>query len=286
MSIISGRTVRWTETRSEFLMGRSARTRLPDGGGRAPFAADGRLLALRNRIVADMGCDGAERAGGLGMPIMAGSYMPGGYKLDAYAMDIRCVVTNKAPYGALRGYGKDIANMGMERILDRAADRLGIDRLDMRRRNLTEVYPHQLPTGPVIESGSLLEAVDVLEDVMDLPALRRSQEAARAEGRLVGIGTASYIEPCGGSIPNSIYQNYESANVRLAQDGSVHVFTGVQGIGQGIETAIASVAADRLGCSPDQVRVSCGDTEAVPFGVGCLLRPRCDLRSRRGRPCR
>lgn len=267
MAILAGRPVRWVETRSEWIAaGPHARDFTAEV--EAAFTADGRLLALRNRIVADMGCDGAERAGGLGMPVMAGTYMPSGYRLDAYSMDIRCVVTNKAPYGACRGYGKDIANLGIERVMDRAALALDLTGVEIRRRNLTDSYPHPLVTGPVIESGSLRQCLDRLEQVMDLPGLRRRQVEARAQGRYLGFAAASWIEPSGGSIPNSMYQNNESATVRVLQDGTVRVFTGIQSIGQGIQTSLALVAADRLGCHPDDVLVSWGDTESSPFGLG------------------
>lgn len=267
MALITKRPVKWFETRTEWITaGPHARDFVCDV--EAAFKNDGTLLALRNHIVADMGCDGAERAGGLGMPVMAGTYMPGGYKLENYSMYVQCVVTNKAPYGACRGYGKDIANMGMERVLDQAAYQLGIDPLAIRRHNLIDTYPHQICTGPIIESGSLLEALSKLEEMMDIQSLRERQLAARTQGRYLGIATVSYIEPSGGSIPNSMYQNYESATVRVAQDGSVRVFTGIPSLGQGIQTAMAQVVADRLGCSPNDVRVTWGDTESVPFGLG------------------
>lgn len=267
LSVMTGRPVKWMETRSEW-MAAGPHARDFAMRVRAAFAEDGTLLALRTDIDADMGCDGAERAGGLGMPCMAGIYAPGGYKLDTYEMNVRCFVTNKAPYGACRGYGKDIANMAMERMLDLGADRLGLSRFEVRRRNLTATYPHPLVTGPVIESGSLVQALDRLEALMDIGGLTQRQHEARRGGRHLGFAAVSYIEPCGGSIPNSMYQNYESASVRIAHDGTVRVLTGIQSIGQGVLTSLALVAAETLGCSPDNVHVSCGDTDAVPYGVG------------------
>ena len=266
-SIVLGRPIKWFESRGEWLMAgpaaRDFRTRV-----RAAFKRDGTLLALETDVLADMGCDGTERACGLGMPINSGIYAPGPYLIDTYRTRVRCVVTNKAPYNAYRGYGKDLANLYIERILDQAATRLNIDPLEIRRRNLLRQYPHQLCTGPIIENGSLREAMELLVKNMNLPALRAEQAAARRAGRYVGIGFASYIEPAGAAFPGSYLQNAESATVRIAADGSVHVMTGIQSIGQGIETAYAQVTADALGCKLADVRISWGDTTAIPFGSG------------------
>jgi aerobic carbon-monoxide dehydrogenase large subunit len=266
-SVVLGRPIKWFESRSEWLAAgpaaRDFRTRV-----RAAFNRDGMVLALETDVLADMGCDGTERACGLGMPLNSGVYAPGPYQIANYRTRVRCVVTNKAPYNAYRGYGKDLANLYIERILDQGAARLNIDPLEIRRRNLLTTYPHALCTGPIIENGSLREALELLIKNMDLPALRMEQAAARQVGRYMGIGIASYIEPAGGAFPGSYLQNAESATVRIAADGSVHVMTGIQSIGQGIETAYAQVTADALGCKLADVNVIWGDTTAIPFSSG------------------
>jgi carbon-monoxide dehydrogenase large subunit len=262
-----GRPVKWIETRAGWIHGGPG-ARDFEARCQAAFDCDGRLLALTTDILADMGCDGAERACGIGMPINGGVYAPGPYRVANYRSRVRCVVTNKGPYGAYRGYGKDVANLIIERLLDRAAVRLNIDPLEIRRRNLLEAYPYQLVTGPIIENGSLRESQARLAAMMDLPALRRRQAAARAAGRHLGIGVANYIEPCGVAFPASVYQNFESATLRLAADGSVHVLTAIQNIGQGIETAYAQATADALGCDLADITVSWGDTNAMPIGSG------------------
>ena len=266
-SIMLGRPIKWFETRAEWLAAGPA-ARDFSARSRAAFNRDGKLLAMETDVLADMGVDGAERACGFGMPINSGIYAPGPYCLDTYRTRVRCVVTNKAPYSAYRGYGKDLANLYIERVLDQAARRLNLDPLEVRRRNLLTSYPHQICTGPIIENGSLREALALLERNMDLPALRQQQAAARAAGRYLGISLASYIEPAGVAFPGSTFQNYESATVRIGADGSVHVMTGIQNIGQGIETAYAQVAADAIGCKLSDVRITWGDTTAIPFGSG------------------
>lgn len=266
-SILLGRPVKWFEPRSEW-MSAGPGARDYKVRSRAAFDSSGRLLACETDVLADMGCDGSERAAGLGMPLNGGNYAPGPYVVDHYRTRVRCVVTNKGPYGAYRGYGKDLANMMMERVLDQAADRLEMDPLEIRRKNLLKSYPHQLCTGPIIENGSLAEALERIVVMMDLPRLRDEQATAFADGRHVGICVVPYIEPAGATFPGSAFQNYESVTVRVAADGSVHVMTGIQNIGQGIETAYAQVTADLLGCHMRDVSISWGDTTAIPFGSG------------------
>ena len=266
-TLLLGRPVNWCESRSEWLhAGPGARdyhTR-----SRAAFKRDGTIIVMETDVLADMGCDGAERGAGLGMPLNGGIYAPGPYRFDTYRTHVRCVVTNKGPFSAYRGYGKDLANLMMERVLDQAADQLEIDPVAIRQRNLLRAYPHQLCTGPIIENGSLGESLSKLVDMMDLPRLRSEQTEALAQGRYLGISVIPYIEPAGAAFPGSAFQNYESATMRIAPDGSVHVMTGIQSIGQGIETAYAQVAADILGCRFGDVTVSWGDTTATPFGSG------------------
>ena len=266
-SVVLGRPVKWFESRSEWIIAGPA-ARDYQVRSRAAFRRDGTLLACETDVLADMGCDGAERGAGLGMPLNGGNYSPGPYRLDTYRTRVRCVVTNKAPFSAYRGYGKDLANMMMERVLDQAADRLEIDPLEIRRRNLLQSYPHPLCTGPIIENGSLAEALEKIASEMDLDTLRAEQAAALSNGRYLGICVVPYIEPAGATFPGSAFQNYESVTVRVAADGSVHVMTGIQNIGQGIETVYAQVTADLLGCALDTVAVSWGDTTAIPFGSG------------------
>lgn len=178
------------------------------------------------------------------MPLNGGNYAPGAYRVENYRTHVRCVVTNKGPYNAYRGYGKDLANMLIERVLDQAAERLELDPLELRSRNLLTTYPHQIVTGPIIENGSIRAALAQLAVSMDLPRLRAEQAEALRAGRHLGIALAPYIEPAGFAFPGSAFQNYESVAMRIQSDGTVRVMTGMQNIGQGIETSYAQVVAD------------------------------------------
>ena len=134
-------------------------------------------------------------------------------------------VTNKAPYNAYRGFGKDLANMLIERTLDLAADRLEMDQILIRKKNLLKSYPHQIVTGPILENGTQRECTEKLEKIMDVSTLREKQSQALANN-LLGISLIPYIEPAGATFPSSAFKNYESVNVRLAADGSIRVQTG------------------------------------------------------------
>jgi carbon-monoxide dehydrogenase large subunit len=268
MSIVTGRPVKWAETRGEWMLGAAAGSRGYVHDMELGFDSEGRLLAVRDRFTADVGCDSAVRGIGLGAVVVGALYVPGPYRVPAFAVEANAVVTNKTPYDAYRGYGKDLSNMPMERMMDRGAEALGLDRVEIRRRNLLDEFPYEMASGPIIENGSFHECLTLLTDVMDLPALQARQEAARQDGRYLGIGLVSRLEPSAGAIPMSIVSGVETATVRLHPDGTVMALTGIQPIGQSVETTYAQVVADELGVSPDEVRMVYGDTDSVPFGMG------------------
>lgn len=267
MAKLSGRAVKWFEPRGDWLSsGPASRDYAHHVEG--AFDNDGTLLAIREHLVGDEGCDGATRSAGLGALLVGGIYSAGPYHVRSYKARVQAVVTNKAPYGAYRGYGKETANLAIERLMDTAAAELGIDPVAIRQHNLVREFPYEMAAGPIIESGSFSQLLDMVTEAMDLPALRLRQEQARAEGRHVGIGVISFLEPSAGSIPMSVFNGYETASVRIMPDGKAMVLTGLQGIGQGVETSLAQITADRLGLHPGDVRIVYGDTKAVPYGLG------------------
>lgn len=268
LSILTGRPVKWTETREEWMVAGPTGSRSYVHDAELALRADGTVLGLRDRLHADVGCDGVVRAIGLAALIVGATYVPGPYCIDNYDIRTRGIVTNKSPYGAYRGYGKDIANQLIERLMDRAAHTMGIDPVEIRRRNLIAEFPHEICTGPIIESGSFVECLAEVQERMDLAGLRREQAAAREQDRWLGIGVVSTMEPSAGAIPMSIFSGFESATVRLHPDGTVTALTGLQPIGQGVQTSYAQVVADAVGVTPDQVRMRWGDTDSVPYGLG------------------
>lgn len=267
LSVISGKAVKWVERRDEWLTSAPA-SRDFEHRIEGAFSSDGKLLAVRDHLIGDVGCDGAVRAGGAAALLVAGTYGPGPYKVQCYSTKVEIVVTNKAPYGAYRGFGKDVANLAMEFLMDEGAQAVGIDPLEIRRKNLVDTYPYEMATGPLIESGSFLSCLSKVERAMDLPALRARQQEGSIGGKYFGFSVISVLEPSAASIPNSLFTGYESATVRLNPSGDVTVLTGMMHIGQGIETAAAQVAADLLGVLPQSVRIVSGNTDSVPYGLG------------------
>ena len=269
LSMRTGRPVKWIETRSENLMS-CVHSRDYVWDLKAGFTSDGRITALQAKLVGDAGCDGTNRSSGVGALLVGAFYLQGAYHVPVYHVEVTGVVTNKAPYGAYRGYGKDIACDGIERFMDLAARRLGIPSDELRRRNFIQPdeFPFTAITGPVYDSGDFPELLRMAQEALDFANFAQRQEAARREGRYLGIGFAVMLEPSGGAVPNCIFNGYEPAIVRVTPEGGVLLLTGMQDIGQGVETTLAQVVADELGVRPDDVRVIFGDTDTVPYGLG------------------
>jgi carbon-monoxide dehydrogenase large subunit len=269
LSLRTGRPVLWSETRGEHLRS-GIHSRDYEWTIEGGIDGDGRITALAARLVCDNGCDGTNRAAGAGQALVGAFYLPGNYRVPAYAVEVTGVVTNKAPYGAYRGYGKDIANYGIERFMDLAARRIGLDPAEFRRRNFIQPgdFPHELVTGPIYDSGDYPRLLARAEAAIDLPAFRARQRALRASGRHLGVGFGMMLEPAGGAVPNCIFNGYETATVRMLPEGDFMLLSGMQDIGQGVLTTLAQVVADEFRVSPEAVRVVTGDTDAVPYGLG------------------
>ena len=269
LAIRTGRPVKWTESRSENLRsGVHSRDYVWEMAG--GFSADGRLTALKTKLAGDAGCDGTNRSSGVGALLVAAYYTPGAYHLPVFSIDVTGVVTNKAPCGAYRGYGKDVATYAIERFMEIAARKLGVPSDELRRRNFIQPdeYPYTTVTGPIHDSGDHPRLLDTAQQMLDHDKFRQRQDEAREAGRYLGIGYASMLEPSGAAVPNCIFNGYEPAIVRVSPEGGVTLLTGLQDIGQGVETTLAQVVADELAVSPEDVKVVYGDTETVPYGLG------------------
>jgi 2-furoyl-CoA dehydrogenase large subunit len=263
-----GRPVKWIEDRAEHLIGSSHQ---PDRVGTRELAltADGEIVGLRARVVDNLGA--YVRA-----PEPATTYRPlgnyvGPYRVRNVELHLVDVVSNKVPTGPNRGYGCQQVYLETERTLDEAAARLGLDPVEIRRRNLIpkDAFPYETPTGGIYDSGDYERALDLALERARYEELRAWQREARAAGRLVGIGVALAVDP---SISNMGYVTValppearrapgylhksgaaDWAQVRVDPRGTVLVTTATTPQGQGHETAIAQVVADELGLSPDQV---------------------------------
>jgi aerobic carbon-monoxide dehydrogenase large subunit len=190
--------------------------------------------------------------------------LPGPYRATSLLIESLGYVTNAAPMNIYRGAGRPEAALLIERLVDRAAARLSIDPVELRRKNLiasTEL-PYKTPTGELLDSGNYLAALNLACEKFGYEAQRQLQAERRNKGELIGIGIALYVEPCG--------QGWESARVTLHADGTVLVASGSVAQGQGHETTYAAIAAEALNCETQQVSVVHGDTALCPDGIGSL----------------
>jgi aerobic carbon-monoxide dehydrogenase large subunit len=190
--------------------------------------------------------------------------LPGPYKVTSLDIDSQGFVSNAAPMNIYRGAGRPEAALIMERLVDKVAVQLQIDPIALRRLNLIQAgeLPYKTPTGELLDSGNYLAALNLACEKFGYEERRRAQAVRLANGELVGIGVALYIEPCG--------QGWESARVTLNVDGSVLVASGSVAQGQGHETSYAVIAAQALNCLASDVAVVHGDTALCPDGIGSL----------------
>jgi CO/xanthine dehydrogenase Mo-binding subunit len=252
--------VRWTATRREDL---AATSHGRDVVAHLRVAADreGRILALDARIVGNLGfCLFSD---GPILPVLCGQMITGCYDIPAARVEVRCAFTNTMGTAAYRGAGRPEAAYFIERMVDRLAAAVGRDPADVRRRNFVppDRFPYQTAVGTSYDSGQYARALDALLERAGYAALRAEQARARAAGRLVGLGLASYVEMCG-------FVDEETSDVIVGPDGRVTVETGCSPHGQGHETAFAQIVADELTLPVDWVTIVHGDTRVVRKGQG------------------
>ena len=272
---LTGCPVKWVEERRENLAAAS-QARAQRMEVEVAAAADGTLLGLRARAISDGGAYHVYPITGALEPLGSASILPGPYRTPVYAYSALTVATNKPPLGAYRGVGMTMGAFVMERVLDIVADRVGIDPVEIRRRNLIprEEYPFTSASGMTYDSGDFPKALEQVLAAAGYEALRYQQQAARAAGRLVGIGVACYTEYTG--MGADVFRRrgmadvsgIEAATVTVDPDGTVRCLTSFPSQGQGHATAIAQLLADRLGVPMGWISVEPVDTLAAPRGSG------------------
>jgi len=267
-----GRPVKWTAQRSESFMsdchGRDHLTR-----AQLAVDRDGRFLALRVSTFANMGAYLSTFAPAVPTYLYA-TLLAGCYRTPAIYAEVRAVFTHTVPVDAYRGAGRPEAAFIVERLADLAARELGLDRVEIRRRNFIESFPYQTPVALQYDSGDYQATLEAALDKARWHSFEERRAEARRRGKLRGIGISTYVEACG-IAPSALVGAlgaraglYESASVRVHPTGSVTVFTGTHSHGQGHETTFAQIVADQLGISADQVEVVHGDTSKSAFGMG------------------
>ena len=254
------RPVKWIETRSEgFLATHHGRDQWADV--EIAGDTDGRILGLKMHVVQDLGA----YPKGTDLPELTGRMSCGCYDVPALEFRSVGVYTNKMAVGAYRGAGRPEAAYYVERAIDLLADAAGVDPAEVRARNFIPPFDNGYTTssGQGYDTGDYQKALAKALEVSGYEALRKEQAEARKAGRYLGIGMASYVEICG-------FGPYESATVRVEQNGDVTVYTGISPHGQGQETTFSQIVADGLGVSMDVVGVNHGDTLNTPQGNGTM----------------
>ncbi len=261
----AGRPVKWIEDRREHLLG-IVHAREMDFDLELALASDGTIRGLRGRITSDQGA--YFRTLGIVNPSLAVTSLTGPYRIENYAAEVVCVLTNKSPCSPYRGAGGPEAAFARERLFDIAARELGMDPAAFRLKNL--VPPEAMPydTGlasvestVVFDSGDFPKALREALERFDYEGFRAEQARDRAEGKLRGLGICAYTQMASAG-------PYESAEVRVDGGGKVTVVSGAAPQGQGTGTALAQIVADRLEVPLERISVSFADTARIPFGVG------------------
>ncbi len=269
------RPVAWTEDRQENLTasfhGHEQRYNV-----RAAFDAGGRLLGLAAEIDCDVGAYSAFPFTCAVEPLMAATELPGVYKVPAYRARGRGIASNKPPTAPYRGVSRPQIVLVMEQLMERAARRLGMDPLQVRRINMIGPgeFPYTGVTGVSYDEGSYRESLDLAEQRVTAGGWPAERDRLRQAGLRAGIGYSCFSERTAYGTPTMSQRRmrmtpgYDTAQVRMDPSGEVIVTTGTCGHGQGHETTFAQIVADRLGLHPGQVRLRQGDTDLSSYGWG------------------
>jgi carbon-monoxide dehydrogenase large subunit len=267
-----GSPVKWVEERSENALatihGRDFVTTLE-----LAATKDGKITSIRANVIASMGA--YLQLVTPGIPLLGAWIYAGPYAIPNYSVTFTGVFTNTTPTDAYRGAGRPEATYVLERTMDLLAKELGIDRVELRRRNFISEFPATLASGLTIDSGDYHSSLDRLLEHLGLEELEAEQRARRERGdvKQIGIGFSTYNEMCG-LAPSRILGairyaagGWETATIRCLPTGTFQVVTGTSPHGPGHETAWSQIVADQLGCDPSEVEVLHGDTSISPYGL-------------------
>src|SRR5262245_5661310 len=238
------------------------------------FDRDGNLLALSADVLANVGAYSCFPTTCGVEPLMAMAEMPGPYDVRQYACVSRGVVTNTCPMAPYRGVSRPVITFTLERLMDKAALAFGIDPIDIRRRNLIDKFPYTSAMGLVFDEATYRETLELAVEHVDVPAFRKRQKAARAEGRYLGLGFATFSERGGYGSPAfaargmAITPGWENVELTMDPSGFVELKIGSSPHGQGLRTTLAQIVADQIGVEPSVIKVIHGDTDRTPYGWG------------------
>jgi carbon-monoxide dehydrogenase large subunit len=266
-------SVAWTEDRRENLVAsfhsRDQYIRL-----QGSFDVNAKIVALSAEVIANVGAYSCYPTTGAVEPLMAMAELPGPYDVRAYACVARGVLTNTCPMAPYRGVSRPAITMALERLMDLAAAQLGVDPVEIRRRNLIEKFPYTSATGLIFDEGTYRQTLDMAVEALDLSGFRQRQQRARSQGRYLGIGFAAFSERTGYGTPAfaargmGVTPGWETVELTMDPSGFVEVRIGASPHGQGLRTTLAQLVADELGLAPDRIKVVHGDTDRTPYGWG------------------
>ena len=268
------RPVKWVAERTESFLsdahGRDHMTKI-----QLALEKDGTFLALRTETMANVGAYLSNFAT-VTPTFLHGTLMAGPYKTPLVYVNVKAVFTNTTPVDAYRGAGRPEATYSIERVIDMAADELGLDKVEIRRKNFItpDMFPYTTPVGLVYDTGNYQATLDKMIELGDLAGFEARAAASKAKGKLRGLGLSTWIEACGIAPSHLVgvlgarVGLFDAATVRVNATGSISVMTGAHSHGQGHETVFAQIVADRLGIPEASVDIVHGDTSKIPFGMG------------------
>jgi carbon-monoxide dehydrogenase large subunit len=262
LAIQLGRPIKWLEDRQENMLAFQARGHTVDV--EAAAAEDGTILGMKVQIVADLGAYFLSATAAV--PMLAGQRIAGPYKTPAMQVEVKGALTNKPPTGPYRGAGGPESAFCMERTVELIAWDLGLDPVEVRRKNFipNDGFPHETPTGLTYDSGDYERGMDRVLELADYQAWREKSRQQGADEPLLGVGLATVVKASGGG--GHFLTEY--ARVEIDASGSVTAYTGLSPHGQGTETSFAQLVSRELGVDPAAVQVLHSDTAIVPSGHG------------------
>jgi carbon-monoxide dehydrogenase large subunit len=266
-------SVAWTEDRRENLIA-SFHSRDQYVTLQGAFDKNAKLIALRADVIANVGAYSCYPTTCGVEPLMAMAEMPGPYDVRQYECRARGVLTNTCTMAPYRGVSRPVITFTLERMMDKAAAAFDIDPVEIRRRNLIDKFPYTSAMGLVYDEASYKETLEMAVEAIDLPAFRARQKAARAKGRHLGIGFATFSERTGYGSPAyaargmDIVPGWDTVVLSVDPSGYVEARIGSSPHGQGLRTTLAQIIADEIGVTPDVIKVTHGDTDRSPYGWG------------------
>jgi carbon-monoxide dehydrogenase large subunit len=269
-----GRPVRWTAERGESFLtdahGRDHVTTIEVGATK-----EGEILAIRTNTMANVGAYLSNFSTAT-PTFLHGTLMAGPYKVPHVYVNLKAVFTNTAPVDAYRGAGRPEATYSLERAIDMMARELGLDPVEVRRKNLItpDMFPYTTPVALVYDTGNYQATLDKALELNDYDSFEKRAAESAKRGKLRGIGLSTWIEACGIAPSHLVGQLgsrvglYDAATVRVSATGTIQVMTGAHSHGQGHETVFAQIVAEKLGVPEEAVEIIHGDTSKIPFGMG------------------